>query len=67
MKNGGKTIDILNKVRKYREDEDRLKWEGTFAEYLRLVKERPEIAQTAHSRVYNMIRTAGVEEIEGQK
>ncbi|MFY3790554.1 PrkA family serine protein kinase [Ureibacillus sp. MALMAid1270] len=60
-------MDILNKVRKYREDEDRLKWEGTFAEYLRLVKERPEIAQTAHSRVYNMIRTAGVEEIEGQK
>ncbi|WP_449445030.1 PrkA family serine protein kinase [Ureibacillus acetophenoni] len=60
-------MDILNKVRKYREDEDRLKWEGTFAEYIRLVKERPEIAQTAHSRVYNMIRTAGVEEIEGQK
>ncbi|CAM5219160.1 Putative serine protein kinase PrkA OS=Ureibacillus acetophenoni OX=614649 GN=SAMN05877842_108143 PE=4 SV=1 [Ureibacillus acetophenoni] len=44
-----------------------MKWEGTFAEYIRLVKERPEIAQTAHSRVYNMIRTAGVEEIEGQK
>ncbi len=67
MRNGGNTIDILNKVRKYRDDEDRLKWEGTFAEYLALIKERPEIAQTAHSRVYNMIKTSGVEEIDGQK
>ncbi|KGR79255.1 PrkA family serine protein kinase [Ureibacillus manganicus] len=60
-------MDILNKVRKYRDDEDRLKWEGTFAEYLALIKERPEVAQTAHSRVYNMIKTAGVEEVDGQK
>ncbi|HWL22174.1 MAG TPA: PrkA family serine protein kinase, partial [Ureibacillus sp.] len=60
-------MDILNKVRKYRDDENKLKWEGTFAEYLELMRERPEIAQTAHSRVYNMIRTAGVEEVDGQK
>lgn len=63
----GKQIDILNKIRRYREEEDRLKWEGSFAEYLQLVKERPEIAQTAHSRVYNMIKSAGVEERDGQK
>lgn len=67
MKNGGKIIDILNKVRNFREEENRLKWEGTFAEYLELVKEKPEIAQTAHSRVYNMIKSAGVEEKNGQK
>lgn len=67
MGNGGKTISILNKVRKYRDDENRLKWEGTFAEYLELVKKRPEIAQTAHSRVYSMIRNAGVEVKDGQK
>ncbi len=63
----GKQIDILNKIRRYREEEDRLKWEGNFAEYLQLVKERPEIAQTAHSRVYNMIKSAGVEERDEQK
>ncbi|SOC40726.1 putative serine protein kinase PrkA [Ureibacillus acetophenoni] len=44
-----------------------MKWEGTFAEYLELVKKRPEIAQTAHSRVYSMIRNAGVEVKDGQK
>ncbi len=51
----------------YREEENRLKWEGTFADYLRIIKERPEVAQTAHSRVYNMIKSAGVEERDGQK
>lgn len=62
-----RTIDILNRVRQYREEEDSLKWEGTFAEYLEIVKERPEVAQTAHSRVYNMIKSAGVAERDGKK
>lgn len=63
----GKTIDILRKIESYREEERRLKWEGTFAEYLRIVKERPEVAQTAHSRVYNMIKSTGVEEKNQKK
>lgn len=65
--NGGKAINILDKVKSYREEENRLKWEGTFADYLNIIKERPEVAQTAHSRVYNMIKNAGVEERDGQK
>ena len=65
--NGGKAIKILNKVKSYREEENRLKWEGTFADYLSIIKERPEVAQTAHSRVYNMIKSAGLEERDGQK
>ena len=65
--NGGKAINILDKVKNYREEENRLKWEGTFADYLSIIKERPEVAQTAHSRVYNMIKSAGVEERDGQK
>ena len=60
-------MDILNKVRSYREEENRLKWEGTFAEYLDIVKERKEVAQTAHSRVYNMIKSAGLTEKDGNK
>nr|WP_243881189.1 PrkA family serine protein kinase [Rummeliibacillus suwonensis] len=63
----GKTIDILNKFKNYREEENRLKWEGTFAEYLDIIKERPEVAQTAHSRVYNMIKSSGLEERDGKK
>nr|WP_323650846.1 PrkA family serine protein kinase [Lysinibacillus xylanilyticus] len=65
--NGGKAINILDKVKSYREEENRLKWEGTFADYLNIIKERPEVAQTAHSRVYNMIKNSGVEERDGQK
>ncbi|SDI83484.1 PrkA family serine protein kinase [Natribacillus halophilus] len=57
-------MDILGKMQKHRDDHERLKWEGTFKEYLELLKERPEIAQTAHSRVYNMIRNQGIEESE---
>ncbi|MDM5250372.1 PrkA family serine protein kinase [Lysinibacillus sp. G4S2] len=65
--NGGKAINILDKVKSYREEENRLKWEGTFADYLNIIKERPEVAQTAHSRVYNMIKSSGVEQRDGQK
>ncbi|HWL12733.1 MAG TPA: PrkA family serine protein kinase [Ureibacillus sp.] len=60
-------MDILSRVRRYKEEEDSLKWEGTFAEYLDIIKERPEVAQTAHSRVYNMIKSSGVEERDGKK
>ncbi|SOB99631.1 putative serine protein kinase PrkA [Ureibacillus xyleni] len=65
--NGGRTIDILSRVKRYREEENQLKWEGTFAEYLEIIKQRPEVAQTAHSRVYNMIKSAGVLERDGHK
>ncbi|RKQ35695.1 PrkA family serine protein kinase [Oceanobacillus halophilus] len=60
-------MDILGKVRSYRENEENLRWEGTFAEYLEILRERPEVAQPAHSRVYNMIKDAGIEEVDGRK
>jgi serine protein kinase len=60
-------MDILEKVKSHREEEKRLKWEGSFAEYLKIVKERPEVAQTAHSRVYNMIKGSGLTERDGKK
>lgn len=60
-------MDILDKVKRYREEEERLRWEGTFAEYLELLKEKPHIAQSAHSRVYNMIKDAGIEVTDGRK
>ncbi len=60
-------MSILKKIEQFREEEERLRWEGTFAEYLELLKEKPWIAQTAHSRVYHMIKDAGVEEKNGKK
>ncbi|KMY48896.1 PrkA family serine protein kinase [Peribacillus loiseleuriae] len=60
-------MDILKKIARFREEEHKLKWEGTFAEYLEIVKEQPWVAQSAHSRVYNMIRDAGIEEVNGTR
>ncbi|MFB4166250.1 PrkA family serine protein kinase [Alteribacillus sp. JSM 102045] len=60
-------MSIIDKIRQSRQDEERLKWRGTFREYLELVKENPHIAQTAHSRVYNMIKDAGVTERDNKK
>ncbi|WP_053217075.1 PrkA family serine protein kinase [Virgibacillus senegalensis] len=57
-------MDILKKIQNHREDQEKLKWEGTFADYLDLLKERPYLAQSAHSRVYNMIKHKGVKERE---
>ncbi|WP_270182390.1 PrkA family serine protein kinase [Alkalihalobacillus sp. CinArs1] len=60
-------MDILRKIQQHRDEERRLKWEGTFGEYLEIIKERPEVAQSAHSRVYNMIKDAGINEVDGKK
>ncbi len=63
----GLLMDILRKIQQHREEERRLKWEGTFSEYLDIIRERPEVAQSAHSRVYNMIRDAGIDEVDGKR
>lgn len=60
-------MDILKKIEMYREEEEKLRWEGTFADYLMLLKEKPWVAQSAHSRVYNMIKDAGIKEEKGVK
>lgn len=57
-------MDILKRIADYQDREKRLAWEGTFAEYLEVVKKNPQVAQTAHSRVYNMIAKAGIEKDE---
>ncbi|WP_429842578.1 PrkA family serine protein kinase [Brevibacillus sp. FIR094] len=57
-------MDILKRIAEHRAREENLMWRGTFAEYLDLVRKNPQIAQTAHSRVYNMVKSAGVEENE---
>ncbi|WP_079709052.1 PrkA family serine protein kinase [Paraliobacillus ryukyuensis] len=60
-------MDILGKVKAYREKQEKLKWEGTLADYLELLKERPYLAQSAHSRIYQMIQYHGIEESEELK
>lgn len=60
-------MDIIKKIEEYRLQEEKLKWEGTFSDYLKLLETKPWVAQSAHSRIYNMIKDAGVEEENDRK
>src|SRR5690625_1513243 len=60
-------MDILNKIKHDREEEEQLRWEGTFAEYLQHIKGRQEVRQTANLRVYNMIISDVVVEKAGHR
>jgi serine protein kinase len=44
-----------------------LGWRGTLADYLALAERRPEIAESAHARLYRMIERAGVSVRDGRR
>lgn len=47
----------------YREEH----WEGTFAEYLEIVRENPRVTRTAYERLYDMVLSYGTYDVEGGK
>lgn len=59
--NGGAGMALLNKLaadthaEQYRQEH----WQGTFAEYLEIVKQRPEVTRSAFQRLYDMITSYG--------
>lgn len=55
-------MEWIKKLEEYRRQEEALRWEGTFAEYLQIVAEKPYVARLAHTRIFDMIMEAGVEE-----
>lgn len=56
-------IASLQDYNQYRD----LSWEGSFEEYLRLVRERPQITRNAFQRLYDMIVSYGEEEYVDNK
>ncbi|MEK3686590.1 PrkA family serine protein kinase [Paenibacillus sp. FSL R10-2736] len=60
-------MDIFERIASYRAENDRLAWSGTFKDYIELLRLDPSPAKTAHSRVYDMIKSHGVEDINGRK
>ncbi|WP_238653228.1 PrkA family serine protein kinase [Paenibacillus piscarius] len=60
-------MDIFERIATHRAENDRLAWSGTFKDYIELLKLDPAPAKTAHARVYDMIKSHGVEEINGRK
>jgi serine protein kinase len=62
-------VDILGLIKesldvaKYRDEH----WEGSFADYVRLVEQNPLVVRTAHQRLYDMVLSHGTREVEENK
>ena len=54
-------MDLVQRLMDYREREQSLGWEGTFAQYFEIATRQPSVTQLSHERVYNMISAAGAE------
>lgn len=50
-----------------RESKNKYKFEGTFLEYLDIVKENPDVAKLAHKRMYDIIMQGGFEVLKPEE
>ena len=57
------TLAQFNNPRDYQE----LHWEGSFEDYLKLVRESPRVTRNAFQRIYDMILSYGTEEYTEHK
>lgn len=54
-------VEKIGKMQDFRLYQE-LNWEGSFEEYLQIVRERPQVTRNAYQRVYDMIIGHGTEE-----
>src|SRR5579875_498815 len=54
-------MSFLDRLNTYRAEEEGLRWEGTFGDYMEIVSRNPSVAKSAHSRIYDMIASAGID------
>ncbi len=61
--------ELITKINQQfnKSDYRKLHWEGSFAEYLEIVRENPEVTRTAYQRLYDMILSHGTEEVYEHK
>lgn len=64
---GGTGMDIFDRISAYRAESDALQWRGNLKSYLELLTKDATPAMTAHARVYEMIKSYGIEEVDGRK
>jgi len=60
-------MDIFKRIAEYQAESEKLAWSGNFRAYIDLLREDSSPAMTAHARVYEMIESYGVEEVNGRK
>jgi serine protein kinase len=63
----GKTILQAMRQQLNLSDYRKKHWEGTFDEYLDIVRDHPEVTRSAYQRLYDMILSHGTEEVYEQK
>jgi serine protein kinase len=61
------SCNLAELIRKDRSERKHQHFEGTFLDYLELVKERPEMVELAHQRLYQLISGPGVEIIKTEE
>ncbi|MDZ5034962.1 serine protein kinase, partial [Clostridium perfringens] len=54
-------------IKSDRESRNKEKFEGTFLDYLEIVKEKPEVAKLSHKRIYDMVVSKGIEVLKGEE
>jgi serine protein kinase len=61
--------NILNSLAQFNNPRDyqELHWEGTFEDYLKLVRENPRVTRNAFQRIYDMILSHGTDEYTEHK
>src|SRR5438876_3761776 len=59
----GKDILVRLSERLNLSDYRKTHWEGSFAEYLDIVREHPEVTRSAYQRLFDMITSHGTEEV----
>lgn len=47
--------DVFGELERYSSEQERLRWEGSFDEYLEKVRENPQIAKLAHQTLYDAV------------
>jgi serine protein kinase len=60
-------LSIGELLKMHSQEEKQHAWEGSFTDYLDLVRKNPSIANTAHARIYDMIEATGIDEVDGHK
>lgn len=60
-------MDIFKRISEHRREQEKASWTGTFADYIEIVRQNPNVAKTAHARVYDMIAWHGIREQNGQR
>jgi len=56
--------EIAEIIERDRRENEKKSFEGTFLDYILLVKQNPEIAMLAHQRLYKIIADAGIETVK---